>query len=128
MSGFTLEGKHYETADLSKLQVIDQIRLERWLAAHPDLTDLRSFEQVLQVSDEAYAMDEATTHPDFKLFVVIGIWAAQIQAGEKPNLDDCGRYSITDLWWDSDEEALEPEGKAVAVPDLPPDPGGSDAA
>ena len=141
MSGFTLQGTHYEVADLRDLQVIDQIRLERWLVKHPDLTDLRSFEDLLAVEGELVAIEAArqvaarggaevpeSHHPEENVLWMVGVWAAKLQAGEDAPLDDLGRFSYRDIEWDPEPEPDADEGKAEAAPDLPRDRGGSDEA
>lgn len=109
MSGFILNGTEYETGDLRKLQIRDQIKLERWLAK-ADLTDARSYEDVVQIAAEVSMLPEARTHPDFKVFVIIGIWVAKLQAGEGAVLDECGRFTWEDITW-----VMDPEGKAPAA-------------
>jgi hypothetical protein len=111
MSGFILNDKQYEAGDLRELQVKDQIRLERWLAKG-DLTDARSFEDIVQIAAEVSMLPEPKTHPDFKLFVIIGVWVAMLQAGEDASLNDCGAYGWGDLTFIRDDE---PEGKAPAT-------------
>lgn len=118
MSGFILNGKRYEAADLRKLSIRDQIRLERWMA-RSDLTDARSYEDVIQIAAEVAMVPDSRKHPDFKVFVMIGIWAAMIQAGEDASLDDCGRFGWEDLTFVLDpgeaEDEDDPEGKAPAA-------------
>lgn len=138
--GFTLDGTHYDVVRLRDMQVIDQIRLERWLAGNGDVTDARSFEDVLGIEDEVATVEAARSlaareepekaarirsHPETNLIMAVAVWAARRAAGEKVPLDDLGRFSYDDLDWDDEEP--EPEGKAEAAPDLLPDRGGSDA-
>lgn len=115
MSGFILNDKHYETGDLRLLQVRDQIKLERWLAK-ADLTDARSYEDIIQIATEISTLPDGAqkSHPDFKLFVIIGIWVAMLQAGEPASLDDCGAFGWGDLTWINDPED-EDEGKGPAA-------------
>ena len=137
--GFTTNGKHYDVVPLRDMKVIDQMRLERWLAANADVTDARSFEDVLIIEDEVAAVEVARElaaqedpekaaaipqHPDANLVAIVAVWAAKVAAGERAPLDELGKFSYNDLDWD---EPPESEGKAEAVPDLPPDHGGSDA-
>ena len=116
MSGFILNDKHYETGDLRQLQIRDQVRLERWLA-RSDLTDARSYEDVIQIASELAQLPDSKmqrAHPDFKVYVMIGIWVAMLQAGEDAKLDDCGRFGWGDLVWVLDAEDEE-QGKGLAA-------------
>jgi hypothetical protein len=117
MSAVIIGGKTYETADLRLLKVRDQVRLERWLA-RVDLTDARSFEDIIQIAVEISLLPDVNAqrrHPDFKLFVMIGVWAARIQAGEDASLDDCGAYTWDDLTFVVDPAGGESEGKGLAA-------------
>lgn len=123
-AGIIIAGERFEFALLSEVTVGDQIRMEHWLRTEgAEFTDARSWEQVLRIADEVDSLGEddpeATdglsgferqrTHPEFKLSLIVSIWAAKRKAGRKVTPGECAEFTWDQLDFWTDEE---PAGKA----------------
>lgn len=110
MSGFVLAGERFEWAPLSEVTVGDQIRMEHWLrTAGVEMTEARSWEQVLDIAEEIDSLgdDDAEDglsgferqrrHPEFKLSLIVTIWAAKRRAGQKVTPGECADFTWDEL-------------------------------
>ena len=118
MAGYVLDGKRYPFADLADITVRDQIRVERWLRTC-GLSDARTWEDIMAIALEVNALGSLKAqlrHPEVKISVALGLWAARRAAGEKVTPDDCLDWTWNTLGFYSDEderEADEGEGGAA---------------
>lgn len=120
-SGIAIAGERFEWAPLAEVTVGDQIRMERWLRTEgAEMTDARSWEQVQRIAEEVDSLgdddpeapegesgfDRQRRHPEFKLSLVVAIWAAKRRAGLDVSPGQCADFTWDQLdFWSDGESA-----------------------
>lgn len=125
-AGYIIDGERFEYALLGDVTIGDQIRMEHWLRTEgSEFTEVRTWEQVLKIAEEIDSLggeredDEETgesgfdrqrQHSEFKLSIVVAIWAAKRKAGRKVTPGECAEITWDQLEFFSDEPGAEGKG------------------
>lgn len=124
-AGYIIDGERFEYALLSQVTVGDQIRLEHWLRTEgAEFTEARTWGQVIAIADEVDSLgdddpdapegesgfDRQRRHPEFKLSLVVAIWAAKRKAGHKVTPGECAEFTWDQLDFFNDEPGAKGKG------------------